>query len=295
MVSNREISSADNQQENNILESLVKAAPNLQKLVPFDCMIGVTDKNKFIGHVPGDKMKIGENIIGMPIPPGDAIYEAIRTGQTTTIVVPEQAFGFSFKETGIPIKDTDGKVIGGMGLGVSLENQYLLLDVPLSTAVATQKIMATTQELTATALHLADGLTKAKSSGEKVLVQIKKTDSILELINDISANSNLLGLNAAIKATQVGEQGSGFAVVAEEIRKMAINSAASIKNIKDIIDIIKVESGHMINLVTEASKLGEQQAVASEQISAYMDELSLSAENISKVDKILLTKMFLNK
>jgi len=79
-------------------------------------------------------------------------------------------------------------------------------------------------------------------SGEMVGEQLKKTDEILRFINEISANSNLLGLNAAIEAARAGEHGRGFGVVAEEIRKMADNSAESVKRIKHILDSIRNES-----------------------------------------------------
>ncbi|WP_368294628.1 methyl-accepting chemotaxis protein [Dehalobacter sp. TBBPA1] len=106
-------------------------------------------------------------------------------------------------------------------------------------------------------------------------------------MNDLAANSNLLGINAAIEAARAGEQGRGFAVVAEEIRKMATNSASSIKDIKEIVTSIKDESTKLISQVIQASGLGESQAAASEQITASMSELALSAENIMKVAQIL--------
>lgn len=286
MEANREqYLSSDNHQKD-ILYYLIQAAPIIQKAIPLDCMMGITDTEKFLCQINGKKMKIDGDVVGMPLPKGDAIYEAVRTGQITSIDVPEEAFGFAFKAKGIPIKDQNGKVIGGFGLGISLESQNILTDTAQSLSAATQEITTSAQELTTTSLRLADELTYVKSSGEKVLEQINKTDSILKFINSISVNSNLLGLNASIEAARAGEVGRGFAVVAEEIRKMAINSATSIREIKEIIHSIKEESVRLINRVVEAAELGERQAAATEQISAAMSELSVSTENLNKVTTI---------
>ncbi|KUO71795.1 MAG: hypothetical protein APF81_06755 [Desulfosporosinus sp. BRH_c37] len=287
MINNAEEYLTSDNQSDNVLNNLIKVAPIFQHAMANDSMIGITDREKFIGYIPGTIMKMDQDITGMTIPEGDAIYEAMRTGKVCSIVVPKDAFGFAFRSTGVPVKDHNDKIVGGVGIAYSIENQNLLADTAQTLSAASQEITATTQELSATALQLSDDLQDVKSSGEKVLEQINKTDSILKFINDISANSNLLGLNAAIEAARAGELGRGFAVVAEEIRKMAINSSTSIKDIKEIINSIKAESTRMINRVIEASELGERQAAASEEISASMAELAVSAENINKVAMIL--------
>jgi len=271
---------------NEILESLIKAAPYFQKVFPIDNMVGITDTKKFLNLVPGSTIKMPVDVIGMALPPGDAITEAVRTGQPTSITVPAEVFGFAFKAVGIPIKDARGQVIGGLGLGIGLQNQNALLDAVQSVAAASQQITATSEELTSTAVKLASSLTGIKDMGEKVLDSLKQTDDILKFINDVSANSNLLGLNAAIEAARAGEQGRGFAVVADEIRKMALTSASSVKEIKQVLISIRDDSTQMINRIITATELGERQAAASEEISASMVELASAAENIQTVAQI---------
>ncbi len=274
-------------EEADILNCLMKAAPYFQKIIPLDNMIGISDTEKFLDLVPGKVIKMPFDVIGMPLPPGDTITEAVRTGQPSVMTISHEVFGFSFKSFGIPIKNEHGKVIGGLGMGISLENQNLLNDAAQSFSATSQEITATTEELSATAMRLAMELAEVKVNSENVMEQLKKTDGILQFINNVSTNSNLLGLNAAIEAARAGEQGRGFAVVAEEIRKMATNSAASVKEIKEILTIIRDESTQMINRINLANELGESQAAASEQISASMSQLANSAENIQKVAQII--------
>jgi hypothetical protein len=287
-MDNRENSDRpDFNQGNSILECLNRALPFFHKLMPLDNMMGVCDTEKYLNNVEGQKTKLPFDVIGKPLPPGDALAEAVRTGQEIMMTVPADLFGFPFKAFASPVKNEAGQVIGAVGLALNLDNQTLLTDTAQALSASSQEVTATTQELSAAAMELARELEQIKARGEKVLAEIKKTDEILKFINDVATSSNLLGINAAIEAARAGDQGRGFAVVAEEIRKMAINSASSIKDIKEIIAAIKEESTKLINQVIQTSRLGESQAAASEQISASISELAVSAENIMKVGQIL--------
>jgi sugar-specific transcriptional regulator TrmB len=274
-----------------ILNAICIAAPYYQKVIPLDCMIGVTDTKKFIEYIPGKEMKLGEEgaLVGMELPDGDAITQAVHTGKTEMITVPEEAFGIgiSFRATGTPIKDSDGNIIGGLGLGINLHSQDILNNAISIVAASSEDILITTTNLSQTSQQLAQQLMAVRDSGAKVLNNVNKTDEILRFINSISVNSNLLGLNASIEAARAGDIGKGFAVVAEEIRKMAVNSSDAIKKIKEIISAIKDETIIMDKEVSETSSLGSHQAEATEKITAAIDQLNLAASNLRNISHII--------
>lgn len=142
-------------------------------------------------------------------------------------------------------------------------------------------------------------------SVQDVNTSIQDITKIIGVINDISRQTNLLALNASIEAASAGEAGKGFSVVATEIRKLAEQSAASTKEIENIINQIKDKSHEMVNktnhsikggqkqseLIQEAIKSTSQVFKSNQTMTEQVAEVASASANIEEVQSKVLSRL----
>jgi methyl-accepting chemotaxis protein len=126
-----------------------------------------------------------------------------------------------------------------------------------------------------------EGMQRIRSSVQATAKRIKalgdrslEISEIVNVINDITEQTNLLALNAAIEAARAGEAGRGFAVVADEVRKLAEHSRAATKDIAALIKAIQAETNDAVIVMEEGTREVEIGAKLADQAGRALDAIS---------------------
>ncbi|WP_454193283.1 methyl-accepting chemotaxis protein [Paenibacillus sp. Marseille-Q7038] len=220
--------------------------------------------------------------------------QSSQASETITITIQEVSNSAQMQSRSV---DESLQAIHEMSSGVQqiASNAQMTSSLTMETASraieGNQSIKLTVSQMESIELTM-NNLVSAVTDMEE---QSEKIEMIVEVISEIAAQTNLLALNAAIEAARAGEHGRGFAVVADEVRKLAEQSSQSAGQITELVTTIKERTHHVVE-TTEAGvkevsdgigvvhKTGDLFEVIKrniEEVSNQVQEISAASQQIS--------------
>lgn len=261
------------------LNQYINVVSVISSMLP-NIAVGITNTEEWLVYYPSRKIDLGVKR-GTKINPQEPLADCIKNNKVIKQEVPSEFFGFPFTGLANPIT-LEGKVIGAIAIQLQEQNE--------------RELRRISDQIVTSIIHTNDNVNKVEKGAEglsdisnQLLEQsihaaeeMKKTDEVTKLIKKIADQTNLLGLNASIEAARAGDMGRGFNIVAKEIRKLSSETVASTEKIRETMTNLQESMKEMAASIEKVVAVGKNQALSTQQIATYIDEIEKMSKELNK-------------
>ncbi|QOS81718.1 chemotaxis protein [Paenibacillus sp. JNUCC31] len=273
----------------NVVEALLKVMPYIRLILREPASLTVYDHEKVLYSVSTDKFNLGFNE-GDPLLDGYKNFTALTNGREATLThLPAEFYGIELDVLNIPILDDNHQVVAIFCVSYDQSNQNQLEAIIQENRTINgtlvdmdQHVAAHAEELQATSEQILENTRLAVHNSSQI-------NKVAGFIREISEQTNLLGLNAAIEAARVGEAGAGFGVVATEVRKLSVDAKQatsdidiSLKDVQEVIKQMEVE-------VSQIAASSQEQATLVSSFTDVIEKLNETGERMKALSEQLIS------
>jgi Methyl-accepting chemotaxis protein len=265
--------------QNEVINAFNLLIPYLKIFFDNEASFAVTDREKFLHNVRND----GENFDGTPLSPTGAATRAIKNGVPVIDYFPSMAL----KSYSIPVKGRDGNVDGCIIVGKSLKKREELLELSKNLSTALKDISEVTNDFSTKLQSVVEMNAETAKKIDEAHDNASSTDKIFTFINQVTSQTDLLGINASIEATRAGAEGRGFKVIAQEIRKLSDTNRESVNRIYTMLNAINKSVDDICTMTTRTQEITATYSTAFAEIAESVEKLSANAQLLETMaDKV---------
>lgn len=265
----------------NQLNELVRNMHIIQRSIPEDSSILVCSDEQILAYLPGESIDLNI-VVGTPMTElsSTVSYKALREMRTLREERGPEQFGVSYIATSIPIfEETESRVVGVFTTILSNAKADMLRTGAEQLSAIVQEVYATAEEITTSAKGANRRILDMTNASASLSKQTEDIRQVTSFINKVASQTKMLGLNAAIEATNAGEKGKTFSIIAAEMRKLAEESRVSLARIEHMLEHISQSILHIDTTIHNVSTFFEEHASSLNDLNSAFALVTTTAES----------------
>ncbi|OBR90053.1 MULTISPECIES: methyl-accepting chemotaxis protein [Clostridium] len=268
-----------------VAKSFNNFAPVLSEMFPEGAFIYLTDLYKVMYRQASKQFDIPTVVVGYKLIEGDIAKEVIDKKKQVTLEFDSSKYGIPTLVTCLPLFDEENsnEIVATLGIMIPKKVAGDLRDMSANLESGISGIASAIEQLSISATNIHSNEMDLNNGIKEVINLSEEINKVSVFIKNIADETNMLGLNAAIESARAGENGKGFEVVAQQIRKLSKQSKDTVPQIKKLTDSIKQKVDETREKSQGSLSESQEQASATEEITASIQELTSMSAELNKI------------